>query len=128
MANYTIISNNPAVFDVYGEVVRCVSGGVGEVFTAVRDAVHLGAVLISHPLAGSLKPNETPYKSIVLSTRKGSVDMASLLTIEDAAATLRKLPVKNRQYSQRILEDFSVIDLDLMQSAMQALPPVYHKH
>ena len=128
MANYTIITNNPAVLDAYGEVVRCISGGVEEVFAAVRDAVHLGAVLISHPLAGSIKPNESPYKSVVLSTRRGVLDMPSLLTIEDASATLRKLPVKNRAYSQRILEDYSVIDLDLMQSAMQSLPPVYHKH
>ena len=128
MANYVIITNNPAVFDSYGEVVQCVSGGVEEVFTAVRDAIHLGALLISHPLAGSLKPNESPYKSVVLSTSRGQMDMASLMTIEDATATLRKLPVKKRHYSQQILEDFSVIDLDLIQSAMQSLPPVYHKH
>jgi len=128
MANFCIVTNNPAVPGVYGAVARYEQGGVGMVFTAVRDAVHLGAALISHPLAGSLKPNENPFKSVVLSTRRGPVDPASLAVIEDAIAVLKKLPEKTRPYGPQALEDFRVIDLDLVHSAMRALPAAYHQH
>ncbi len=128
MTNYQIITNNPAVSAVYGAVARYIGGTVDAVFGAVRDAVHLGATLISHPLAGSVKPNESPYKSVVLSTRRGEVDTASLMLIEDAIAVLRKLPAKDRRYSEGVLDDFSVIDLDLMRSAMEALPAGFYSH
>ena len=128
MAGFCILTNNPTVVDEYAVAARQVQGGVGEVFAAVRDAVHLGAALISHPLAGSLKPNENPYRSVVLSTARGPVDPVSLAHIEAAAATLHKLPVKARRYGPQVLRDFQIIDLDLVHSAMQALPAVYHQH
>ncbi len=127
MANFRILTNNPAVPGEYSALVHWIEGSVAEVFSAARDAVHLGAALISHPLAGSLKPNENPYKSVLLSTRKGPVDLKSLGTMEDAVAVLQKLPVKERLYPPQVLEDFSAIDLDLIHSAMLALPTAYHK-
>ena len=126
MANFYVLTNNPMAQEKYSSIVRYHKGTVAEVFTVVRDAVHKGAVLISHPLAGSLKPNENPYKTVVLSTREGSLDNDSLALIEGAIAVLRKMPPKNRQYSDQVLEDFMVIDLDLLNSAITALPAEYH--
>lgn len=126
MANYRILTNNPAVRERYPEVADLRPGAVRDIFTAVRDAVHQGAVLISHPLAGSIKPGENPYRSVMLSTRHGTVELGSLSVIEDALATLAKMPEKQRPYTDRMLQDFQVIDLDLMHSAMQALPSEYH--
>ena len=128
MANFRIVTNNPAVTGEYGSVAQYVNGGVEKVFSTVRDAVHLGAVLISHPLAGSLKPNVSPYRSVVLSTARGPVDLASLAIIEDAVSVLQRLPVKARRYGPRVLEDFQSVDMDLVRSAMCALPAVYHQH
>ena len=128
MSNFYILTNNPAVTTAYRLVTRQIDGSVAKVFAAVRDAVHLGAVLISHPLAGSLKPNECPYKSIVLSTARGPADLISLANIEAAIAVLQKLPVKPQRYGPPVLKDFQVIDLDLIRSAMQALPAAYHQH
>lgn len=126
MANYRIITNNPAVETRYPEVADCRPGTVLDIFTAVRDAIHQGAALISHPLAGSVKPGESPYRSVMLSTRRGVVDLGSLSIIEDALAVLARMPERQRPYTDRMLQDFQVIDLDLMQSAMQALPSEYH--
>ncbi|MCL2840624.1 MAG: GrdX family protein [Defluviitaleaceae bacterium] len=114
-----IFSNNPAVRDKYPDLVRYMDCDVQRVFVEVRDAVHMGAVLISHPLSGSIKPNESPYKSVAVDTppkRGRQLDLKSLQIIEDAIVTLRKLPVKNRQYTDGMLEDFRVIDLDLISS------------
>lgn len=126
MANYRILTNNPAVREQYPETADFRPGGVLDIFTAARDAVHQGAVLISHPLAGSIKPNESPYRSVMLSARHGPVNLDSLSVIEDALAVLAKLPDRQRSYTDRMLRDFQVIDLDLMRSAMQALPTAYH--
>lgn len=127
MANYYVLTNNPMARSKYSSIVEYCDGTVEDIFTAVRDAVHMGAILISHPLAGSLKPNENPYKTVVLSTRKGSLDDYSLTLIEGAIAVLRKMPPKNRTYPPQVHEDFMVIDLDLLDSAITALPAEYHR-
>ncbi len=126
MANFCIMTNNPAAKKKWPDVTEYGEADVAGIFGRVRDAVHLGAVLISHPLAGSLKPNENPYKSVVLSLRRGPHDAKSLQIIEDAIVTLRKMPVKERSYPPQAIEDFQVIDLDLLHSAMGALPAEYH--
>lgn len=127
MANFYALTNNPMARDKYSSITEYREATVEGIFTAVRDAVHMGAILISHPLAGSLKPNESPYKTIVLSTRKGSLDQDSLALIEGAIAVLRKMPPKNRTYPPQVHEDFMVIDLDLLNSAIMALPAEYHE-
>lgn len=126
MANFYVLTNNPLARDRYSPICEYRECTVEEIFVAVRDAVHKGAVLISHPLAGSLKPNENPYKTVVLSRRKGPLDQHSLSLIEGAVAVLKKMPVKDRTYGPQVREDFMVIDLDLLNSAIMALPAEYH--
>ncbi len=126
MANFFIISNNPMVVQKYTELTAEKKVDVAGIFKAARDEIHLGSVLINHPLSGSVKPNESPYKSLVLSKRRGAVDMKSLQLIEGAEEVLKKLGQKERAYPPRALDDFRVIDLDLLDSAMLALPAEYH--
>ena len=125
-ANFRIITNNPAVKETFPAVSELYEESVEGVYRLCRDAVHFGAKLISHPLAGSVKPNESPYRSVVLSANTAALDMDSLSYIEWAIATLKKLPVKRRAYPERALEDFRTIDLDLIRSAVSALPHDYH--
>lgn len=122
MPHYRIMTNNPLVADAYSEAVCFLDGTVEDIFVAVRDAVHNGATLISHPLSGSVKPNVSPYKSVLLTTRRGAVDLGSLMAIEDALATLRKFPKRCALQREEVLRDFMVIDLDLVRSALMALP------
>ena len=126
MANIRIFTNNPMAEEKYPLVSVMLKTDVAGVFAAARNEIHQGAVIINHPLSGSVKPNESPYKSLVLSTDRGALDFKSLQLIESAEETLRKLPVKNRRYMPQVLEDFQVIDLDLLDSAMGALPTPYH--
>ncbi|MCE5235763.1 MAG: GrdX family protein [Clostridiaceae bacterium] len=125
-ANFRIITNNPAVKENFPAVSELHEESVEGVYRLCRDAVHRGARLISHPLAGSVKPNESPYRSVVLSAGAAALDLDSLSHIEGAIQTLKKLPVKRRAYPERTLEDFRAIDLDLMRSAVSALPHDYH--
>lgn len=127
MANFYILTNNPDAVAKYPALATLTQTDVAGIFTAARDVIHAGAVLINHPLSGSVKPNESPYKSLVLSKPKAALDVFSLQLIEGAQAVLRKMPVKHRSYPPRVLEDFRAIDLDLLDSAIFALPAEYHR-
>jgi len=125
-ANFLILTNNPLVCEKYPKLAKVLECGVEGIFLAGRDEIHLGAVAINHPLSGSIKPNESPYKSLVLSLRRGSLDEYSLTVIEAAIEVLRKMPVRDIDFPAQVLEDFQVIDLDLLDSAIVALPAQYH--
>lgn len=128
MGNFHILTNNPMVQEKYPEITQFdQSLSVGDVFTQGRNSIQLGANLINHPLAGSIKPNQSPYKSLVISDRKGSLDMFSLRLIEGAIQVLNKFPKLNRKYDESTLEDFQVVDLDLLDSAIDSLPYEYHE-
>ena len=127
LANFRIMTNNPLVQRKYSQVTTLVDGSVQEVFVAGRNAIHQGAKLINHPVCGSVKPNESPYKTLLLSKTEGEpLDFYSLRLIEGAFQVLRKLPVKHIPYTEKMLEDYQVIDSDLVDSAIVALPPAYH--
>ena len=114
---YLIITNNPAVADKYQKAARFVDGDVIKVFETVRNAVHKGAKIITHPLSGSIKPNESPYKSVMISNMSGPLNTKSLQIIEDAITILNRLPHKKHNYCESILQDFRIIDLDLITSS-----------
>lgn len=126
MANFGIITNNPMAAAHFPGVCTVADTDVHGIFTRARDAIHLGAVLLAHPLSGSVKPNVSPYKSLVLSLPGGELDMPSLQLIEGAMAVLKALGPRRREYLPQVLEDFQAIDLDLLRSAIKGLPPHYH--
>ena len=82
-----------------------------EVLTRVRDLVHAGHLLLTHPMPGSVKPNETPYKSVLMSETKGAVDEQSLRIIEDCMQLTRSFP--QRDIPTRYHADLQMIDLML---------------
>jgi len=116
---HVIITNNPDISAKYPHISRYQDSTVSEIFETVRDAVHKGAQVISHPLSGSIKPNDTPYKSVVITDTTGPLDFKSLQIIEDAIGVLRRLPAKQRSYDEFMLQDFRIIDLDHINSAFK---------
>ena len=125
-ANIKIITNNPSVSEKYKNITVSHDCSVEAIFKLTRDEIHLGAVLINHPLSGSVKPNESPYKSLVISTKRGCLDADSLKWIESALEVLYKLQKLDRELPDSVLADFQLIDLDLLDSAITALPAEYY--
>ena len=118
MDNFDIITNNPAVVNAHPKFAKYYDEGVLEIFTIVRDLVHRGAKVLSHPLSGSIKPWETPYKSVMVSRPDGNLDFESLKYIENAIGIMKNRSACSNVYSEEVLEDFSVIDLVLINSAI----------
>lgn len=120
--SWTIITNNPLVKEKFFSLyeVEFYDMDYIEILETVRDKIHLGYRLLSHPLAGSIKPNETPYRTIIISKEKGNLDMDSLFHIENAIATTKKF-IKNRptpNWSSVALFDFQTVDLSLIENVL----------
>jgi hypothetical protein len=118
-----VITNNPMSRDNLGQEhkVEFIEGTTMDVFRKVRDYVHNGHKLLTHPLMSSIKPNETPYRTVVISkNRYNSIDMQSLSYIEEGIHSTEKF-LKNYgvpKWTNQILEDFQLIDYDLIHHAL----------
>ena len=120
--NTIIITNNQKVRDFFEKErieVLYIDGDYKDVLYTVRDKVQLNYRLLTHPLSGSIKPNETPYKSIAIKKEK-KLDLLSLELISNAIEVYKKLQkdLKTPFWTESILEDFRVIDLDLIKNAL----------
>ena len=124
---YTILTNNPLVNEEFQDT-HCVSffdvksksilGKAGEL-------VSEGDRLLNHPLYGSVKPNETPYRTLLLMKRDSSSFAAasseeSAVLIDKALRTFEKFSDKKEITDQKLLRDYQAVDLSLAASAIAA--------
>jgi len=124
---YTIVTNNPEVAARWPEATEWVDVGARGVLIRVHGLVHLGCRLLTHPLAGSVKPNESPYRSVIVSQNPDStIDFDSLRIIEGALAVVdRSGPPRYCTIPPRVDADFQLIDRTLMESAIESLRAQY---
>ncbi len=121
--NTLIISNNKLVkekLSTFAEVTL-IEGTLLQTMEQSRDLIHRGYILLTHPLSGSIKPNQTPFKSIALEKRQGPVDFDSLTVMEESLARTRTLinDKATPDWPEKYLEDFRIIDLDLIKNALK---------
>ena len=123
-SKFCVITNNILVKDNYNTKldITFVSGQYIDVLKLARDMVHRGYKLITHPLAGSIKPNETPYRSIILSEGT-TLDLESLSVIESSIASAEKFlrNSKAHLWDDNVLKDFRFVDLKLFESALESI-------
>ena len=114
-----LVTNNPLVRAKYqsGYKVEFLDADLLGVLTFVRDCVHRGSTLLTHPLSGSVKPNESPYKSILISSASGSTDTQSVMIIEECILTEKKFPAKS--IPDKYLQDMQLVDLTLISTALE---------
>ena len=126
--DFIIITNNHRVQREYGDkyCIAYQECSFDEILYTVRDKVHKGHKLLTHPLSGSVKPNETPYKSIMLTaTSGGKIDNDSVVMIEDAivVATSPKFDKYRERQSilaPRHLADFQMVDFFLISGGIES--------
>ena len=121
-----LITNNKLVFDEYKdklEIIYDEKFDYVSILEMVRNRIHEGYQLLTHPLSGSIKPNETPYKSILLSSNKSSLDTTGLMIVEESILTTRKFlnDKKTPNWTETILDDFRVIDYSLISNVLNKI-------
>lgn len=121
--DYLILTNNPLVR-------QCMEGrghytirfeperSFREILVEARDLVYAGRTLYTHPLAGSVKPNETPYKSLIVSREPHGFDAQHGEMIASAIAVFDKFKPLGRTFPPSVLEDFQLIDYTLLAGAI----------
>jgi hypothetical protein len=118
-----IVTNNPMSKEQFESKYKVIliEGTMMDILKKVRDNIHEGHKLLTHPLMSSIKPNETPYRTICISKEKLSeVDLQSLSIIEESIMTTEKFlkDFKTPEWNEKILLDFQLIDSDLIYHAI----------
>lgn len=120
-----LITNNPLVKEKYVDEMNVEYYDVEylEILEKARNKIHLGSKLLSHPLSGSVKPYETPYKTVMIGEKKGKLEMDSLMIIEQSIDTTKKFMINThtRIWDEKTHEDFQVIDLSLIENALNSV-------
>jgi hypothetical protein len=119
MANL-IVTNNPAVAEREANILF-VAGSTEETLVKVRDLIHEGYELISHPLAASLRMMFSPFRSVILGKQSTKVDLVSVEIIEDSIIKHKK-HMDFRKQDTANGEDYKMIDLILLEAALAEQP------
>jgi grdX protein len=119
-----LITNNPKFIEenLKDIEIEYLDVSYVDILRKVRDYVHENWEIVTHPLYGSVKPNETIYRTIVIK-ENNSLDITSVNLISDAILTFKKFR-NNRevpQWTDRVKDDFSVIDHDLIINAINRI-------
>ena len=120
MSKYMVITNNPLVRSRLADTheVIYLELSYEELLKVVRDRIYEGHRLLTHPLSGSVKPKETPYKSVLISERKEKVDGESVRLIENAILVCQKFQDKSKYYKEEVYKDFQLVDWTLLESGL----------
>ena len=117
----TIVTNNDRVADKYKDIMKVeLVNSYEEVLIKARDMVYDRHRLLTHPQAGSLKPNQTPYRSIIVYPSDNSSNMDDVMMIEKAIETFNKFrEIKETpKYEEKIANNYKIIDLSMIDNVM----------
>jgi hypothetical protein len=120
---FIVITNNPLVQEKFADELNVDYEDIPfrDVLCKVRDLIHKGHRLLTHPLSGSVKPHETPYKSVLVTTKPSVMDLSEVSIIENAIITADKFAEKFPNMPQSVKEDFQLIDCTLITSGIDAV-------
>lgn len=119
--DFLIVTNNPLVVACMGDCYRMEflkEASLRDVLVKARDRVYAGYTLYTHPLSGSVKPNETPYKSVVISQKPHGFSEEQAGIMSNAMITCDKFPPKDIVWTDKVLKDFQLIDYTLLAGAL----------
>lgn len=115
-----IITNNPKFIEYKEKYdVEFLDTDYIGVLEKARDCIHNNYEILTHPLYGSVKPYETIYRTLVLK-KSNCISFTSLSLIEEAILTAKKFYNMNKDFkwTERILEDFQVVDKDIIDNTL----------
>jgi len=152
MDNYTIFTNNSIVAEYFSEKslpfeIKWVAAPAMDVLSAAKSAAHLGAVILSNPMAGVRssqplfgspafeKPSAlgglssppkirsiNPYLSVLAGPSRGTVDFVSVKNIDEALTLYKKnARLRFAAHNDDTIKRFQATDLEILLTTMTAL-------
>lgn len=124
MSTIRCITNNPMLVGRGFSALEYYDTDVLGLFNLILPEVAAGFRLLSHPLSGSIRPDITPYKTVLLSGTPGQVDEFSMQLINKAVRyaeslyQLRETPLF-KLCTEQMRKDFQLIDMCLIERALE---------
>lgn len=113
-----LVTNNDRVYEKYKDIIQVILlDTYEEVLLKVRDMVYDRHLLLTHPQASSLKPNQTPYRSVVVYPKGQEDNMKDILLIEKCVEVFREwqeIAPSPESYQEKVSNDFKTIDLSVV--------------
>ena len=118
----TLVTNNDRVYEKYKDVCNVIlMENYEAVMIKVRDLVYDRHVLLTHPQASSLKPNQTPYRSIAVYPRGKEDNTKDIMLIEKCLEVYyqwQEIAPSPERYEPKVDNDFKTIDLSVVDGFM----------
>ena len=115
-----IITNNDRVYEKYKKEMQVILlDSYEDVLIKTRDMVYNRHILLTHPQASSLKPNQTPYRSVVVYPKGEEDNMKDSMLIEKCIETYRQwqeIAPTPKNYAEKVANDFKTIDLSVIEN------------
>ena len=87
----TLVTNNDRVYRKYKDDMEVVLlGSYRDVLIKVRDLVYDRHILLTHPQASSLKPNQTPFRSVMVYPKGEEDNTKDIMLIEKCIETFEQ--------------------------------------
>lgn len=120
-----LITNNDRVYEKYKNKLSCILELYYEdVLIRVRDYVYNKHKLLTHPQASSLKPNQTPYRSILIYPSNNNENIDDVLLIEkciEVYLSWQDIAKTPNDYETKVREDFKTIDLSVVDNIIDRM-------
>ena len=117
-----LVTNNDRVYEKYKNITNVLLVASYEaVLIKVRDLVYDRHVLLTHPQASSLKPNQTPYRSVAVYPKGDEDNTKDIMLIEKCIETYRQwqdIAPTPTNYEERVANDFKTMDLSVVDNFM----------
>lgn len=123
---FLLVTNNGKALEAYGDHTEISVDYLEErsylgVLVRVRDLVHDGWRLMSHPQASNLKPNQSPFKTVLLSNSREAQSFTSdVEMVESSIYAFHKFTggMIPPNWPEKALCDFQTVDLAVVESAI----------
>ena len=118
--SFYVVTNNPLFFESEFRTFRTkrVDGSFEDVLLLVRDMVHQGYELISHPLGASIRMMYSPYRSILVGEKTETLNSFFAEVIENSIEMYRK-NTEHRIIDHKNEKDYALIDQHLLLEAVK---------
>lgn len=124
MNPYRCLTNNPWMLQESISGVEFHPVSIPQLFSLADAELARGYRLLSHPLTGSIRPDITPYKSILLSgvpdgpDQEGREILRHAICYTDALFHMREQPL-SALWDAEAREDFGYVDCSLIRVALE---------
>lgn len=125
MEKVTLVTNNDRVYKKYKDDMEVILlDSYRDVLIKVRDLVYDRHILLTHPQASSLKPNQTPFRSVMVYPKGSEDNMKDIMLIEKCIETYdqwQEIAATPDHYQKSVEEDFKTIDLSVIENIVPRL-------